>query len=186
MRLHPKLATLARRRMRNVTTSLVVGLAPTITVTHEPRNAIASSERTVPIVESLEQNDTLTTISLDHRTVAARVHWSSSASADFQILLVPETNHLYVGGGQVSAAINLAERLVVSQESPCLFWGFERRDRYVVEYGELECMLYDLQGQVLDRASVDPPYDVRHAAGGINFVSIVAGSTWLTLPGAGE
>lgn len=174
------------RRMRNVTTSLVVGLAPTITVRHEARNTIASAERSVPILESSEQNDTLTTISLDVGTVVAQVHWSSSASADFQILLVPETSHLYLGGGQVSGVINLKERRIVSQESPCLFWAFERRDRHIVEYGELECLLYDLQGQVLDRANVDPPYEVRHAAAGINFVSIVAGSTWLTLPGAGE
>ena len=172
--------------MQNVTTSFVVGLAPSITVTHEARNAIVPTERAGPILESSEDNDTLTTIALGRQNVVARVHWSSSASADFHILLVPETNHLFLGGGQVSGTINLSEGLIVSQESPCLFWAFERFDRYIVEYGELECLLYDLEGRVLDRALVDPPYEVRHAVGGINFVSIVAGSTWLTFPVAND
>lgn len=177
-------ATLGRQ-MRNVSTSVVVGREAKIIVTHEPRHVIAPAERTGAILESSQENDVLTTVSVDVVGAAAmtvRVHWNSSASGEFQALFVPETNFLYLGGGQVSGAVNLEQRIIVTQAAPVLFWSFERIDQYVVEFGELECQLYDLKGNVLDRAAVDPPYEVHRLSDAVHFVSIVAGSTWLTFP----
>ena len=171
--------------MPEVSTLLTVGLAPALTVSHQERHVLAPAERFGVILESERDNDVLTTVSVaavDADPVTIRIHWSSSAAADFHVLFVPETNLLFVGGGQISAAVDLSEMVVATQEAPLLFWSFERVDRYVVEYGELECLLYDLNGHVLDRASVDPPYEVHRLAHGIHFVSMVAGSTWLTFP----
>ena len=71
---------------------------------------------------------------------------------------------------------------IVQQNDIMLFWAFERRRDFILELGEVDCFLYDLNGNLLDEAPVDPPYEINETDGGINLISTVMGSQWLTFP----
>jgi hypothetical protein len=161
-----------------------VGSSPPLRFNHQARRELSSQESSGIVLESLEDNDTLTAITVGHAlsTSTVSVHWNSAASAEFGALYLPESNHLFVAAGQVSGVIDLTKASVVSIEYPFLFWSFERVSSFVAQYGELECLLYDSRGIVLDRAQVDPPYEVSRSPERLEFKSIVAGLTTLEFP----
>jgi len=168
--------------MRTLETIIDLGNGSAASISHEERRVVEPAAPGSLVISSPEQNNTLTSVAragLDFRVL---VHWSCSASSDFHVLLVPETRVLFIGAGQLAAVISIPGRELIRQAAPFLFWSFERLDECVVEYGELECRLYDLGGTMLGCAAVDPPYEVEHKPTGIRFNSIVAGPTWLHFP----
>lgn len=127
--------------------------------------------------------ETLTTITVGPHDRSRRVYvfWQPLVSrSSFDLLLVREI--LFLGGGPHSAVIDLATMSLRHQNEPTLFWSFERRSDFVLELGELECFLYSLDGRLVDRTDVDPPYEINETDSGLNLISIVAGSRWLRFP----
>lgn len=108
------------------------------------------------------------------------VHWTNEGDwCYFSVLYVSETKTLFVVAGYVVASIDLDFKEVKELNFPMLFWAFERKGNYVLELGELECRLYDLNGSLIDSTSVDPPYEFEEKINGIYFQSPVMGTTWL-------
>ncbi|KLU03478.1 hypothetical protein RISK_004482 [Rhodopirellula islandica] len=131
------------------------------------------------------ESDTLSTITIGPHENLRKIYvfWSLVTTGEhFDLLYVPDTQTLFVGGGSHSASIDTATMSIIQQNDITLFWAFERRRQFVLELGELECFLYDLHGKLIDEAPVDPPYEINETDGGINLVSIVVGSQWLTFP----
>ncbi len=128
---------------------------------------------------SAEKN-TLSTIKFDDY-LDIYIFWESFTSAtSVEVLYVPETGVMFIGAGTVSARISTKDSSLLDSDDVCLFWGFDRhKEKYVLETGELECFLYNLEGKKISTAVVDPPYETKILEKGINFESIVSGSTWL-------
>lgn len=126
-----------------------------------------------------KDNDTLSTITVnDYLTVY--VYWESfSYPKSFEVLYVPSTGVLFLGASTISAQINTKKSKLIGIEFPCLFWALERHENFVIEYGELECFLYDLEGKKISSADVDPPYEIEFTEQGIQFESTLVGKTWL-------
>ena len=166
-------------------TRISVG-AYTLLVDHHERAELDQSQRrdeAVLIVDSSTDPDTLTEINVigPDLSVDVAVHWTDYHQP-FQAMLIPETSVLFVGGGRVSAAVDLRSRKVVDQKHVCLFWAFELRPESVLEFGELESHLYSRGGHLLATVPVDPPYDVRDIDGGVEFTSEVMGTHVLRFP----
>lgn len=157
-----------------------------IRVSHDRcSNPVGRTEDGLLVRSASAESDTLTTITIGPHGNSRRIYvfWSLATTGEhFDLLYVPPTKTLFVGGGSHSAAINTDTMSIVRQNDITLFWTFERRRDFVLELGELECFLYDLQGNLIDEAPVDPPYEINETDGGINLVSIVVGSQWLTFP----
>ena len=129
--------------------------------------------------------DVLTCVTIGPHGTSRRVyvHWLPVTTNDtFDLLYVPATEMLFVGGGTVSATVDLQSMSLVHQNDVMLFWAFERRRDWVLELGELDCFLYDLTGNQIGAVPADPPYEISETDGGINVVSINAGSQWLDFP----
>ena len=113
--------------------------------------------------------------SKDIKTV---IYWSHfSDDADVSIHWSEAENVLFVGGGGVSAAIDLKNNEIIGINYPVLFWNWECINEYVLELGELECRLYLQNGNLVGKTAVDPPYDYEVTKDAIEFSSIVVGKT---------
>lgn len=138
------------------------------------------------------QPDVLTRVEIDAPGLSRRIFvaWSCTpwprnfgVPVSFEVLLIEETGTLFLGAASAVAAVGLSEMRPISQHHTREFWGFERKEGYVLELGELACFLYDLHGNVLGHAAVDPPYRTYETKEGIRFESGVAGARWLRYPG---
>lgn len=132
-----------------------------------------------------DDNNTLSTIVFnDYLTVY--VFWDSHpVGVSQEILFVSETGVLFIGCGSISARICTKTSRVLDTNDICLFWGLENLENYVLETGELECFLYSKSGDQISSAEVDPPYEMKMTEKGIEFESIVHGTTWLKYAGNG-
>lgn len=107
-------------------------------------------------------------------------HWDYFEVNSFGLIYIPETNVLFIGGGTLTVSLDLDNfRILNENYNDCMFWYFERYNDYVIEYGELDCFLYSLRGVLLDKCSVDPPYEVEKKQSGIKFLSPVYKEQWL-------
>lgn len=140
-----------------------------------------------------EESDVLTRVEIDAPGLSRRIFlaWSSPSwrrdmgmPVSFEVLLIEETFTLFLGAASVVAVVGLSDLRPISQHRTGEFWGFERKDGYVLEFGELDCFLYDLHGETLAHASVDPPYETYETYEGIRFESLVFGTQWLRYPDA--
>ena len=167
--------------MKSIETTTSFGGDQLLSIRHVERRELTSHERDGLVLESLEDNDILTEVEVrqDTQTDLIRVHWSTAASSEFHAMYVPETQRLFLGASEMIGVVDLDQNLIVLEEYPLLFWSLERLGDHVVIFGEIECLLCDLFGAVVDRAPVDPPYEIERTPEGILFQSIVAGSTSL-------
>lgn len=111
--------------------------------------------------------------------------WESKSfnfEKEFGLLYIPKTHKLFVGGGPYVIVVDLKlKQMVFAKTDFDLFWSFEEYSNHVIEYGETECCLYNLQGKPLARCPVDPPYTINKTNEAIIFTSPVYGVTKLDL-----
>ena len=93
---------------------------------------------------------------------------------------------VFIGASTLSATIQLEPLELLEYRQPALFWKFERRGRFVLEMGELECHLHSCQGQRLGTVPCDPPYDIEEVSRGVVVTSPVCGSQLLEYPSGDE
>lgn len=107
----------------------------------------------------------------------------STGLADFSVLWRPATRRLFLGGKRQSCVVNVDTGTVEHVFEHCLFWGFsDGRPGYVLETGELDCLLRRDDGEIVARTAVDPPWELHHEPDGYRFESMVMGSTFLRYP----
>jgi hypothetical protein len=91
--------------------------------------------------------------------VVAQTFWPSAGGFDPGLLLVPETETLFVGAGERLLAYRPGpfERL---WEDKCDmgFWGWRQHGEYVLMSAELELAAWNCFGQKLWSTSVEPPW----------------------------
>lgn len=128
-------------------------------------------------------NDIVSKIFIDG-TLLAQLHWANHYS--FELLYMPTSQVLFIGAGALSARIHVPTRTLIGQCHPLLFWGFNevQEQRYVLEQGEVECMLYRADGEMVARAPCDPPYALEVTEQGIKLSSDLFGEAWLEYPDA--
>ncbi len=157
-----------------------------ITVSHEPCSWFSTpADEIILLVAEQCTPNMLTRIDVTHAQwqYVVYVHWEHHTAAEWVGVLLDETTlTLFVGAGKLAASVDLRARQIVHQHTIDLFWHFERRGRFVVEFGELDYFLYDQNGALVDSAPVDPPYDYFDTPDGIRFESINYGSQWLKYP----
>ena len=132
------------------------------------------------IESNSNENNTLTTVTFNG-VLSIYIYWESHLSAaSFEVLYTPETGVLFIGCGNLSARVSIKESKLLDIDYVFLFWSLERHKNYILETGELECFLYNLNGEKISSTAVDPPYEIEILDEGIKFKSIVSGTTWLT------
>ncbi|NOZ41345.1 MAG: hypothetical protein GXP24_14130 [Planctomycetes bacterium] len=147
---------------------------------------VGRSEDGLLIKSNDSDADTLTRITIGPYGDSKRIYvfWSLVTTGEhFDLLYVATTKTLFIGSGSTSTIINIESMTLVNQNDVTLFWSYERRRNCVLELGELECFLYDLDGNLLGNVPADPPYDLKETERGINVVSPIYGSQWLEFPG---
>ncbi len=102
---------------------------------------------------------------------------------DITIQYIEDTRKLLVAGKRKSFVIDLIQHSVSDDFTHDLFWDITQLNNgYILETGELDCLLRDESGAILDRVPVDPPYETFFEDDGIRFESIVYGTTKLKYP----
>lgn len=102
-------------------------------------------------------------------------HFSSDAAINFH--WNENDLILFVGGGCVSAVIDVASNKVIDINYPDLFWGWKIHNSNILELGELECRLFSPTGKCIGSTCVDPPFEYVDTGRSIEFSSIVVGKT---------
>lgn len=78
------------------------------------------------------------------------------------VLLVPETDRLFVGAGERLLAYDLGTSKRLWEDSADTgFWSWARHDDVVVMSAELEIAAWDLEGRKLWSRFVEPPWEYR-------------------------
>jgi hypothetical protein len=102
---------------------------------------------------------------------------------DLTLLFIDNTNTLFIGGKRKSCSINIIEKVIDNEFEHYLFWDFDILDNgYVLETGELDCLLRNQKGVILNQVPVDPPWESFYDEDGIIFESIVYGKQFLKFP----
>lgn len=103
--------------------------------------------------------------------------------ADFNVLWRPKTGKLFLGGKRQSCVVDVATGTVEHVFEHCLFWHFsDGRPGYVLETGELDCLIRRDDGTIVAHAPVDPPWESHDEPDGYRFESLVHGTTHLRYP----
>ena len=77
------------------------------------------------------------------------------------VLIVPETDRLFIGAGSRMLAYDLTTRRrlwIEDAQEMMLFWGWLRRGQHVFAMGELELAVYGLDATPRFRIAADPPW----------------------------
>ncbi|MCH1925326.1 hypothetical protein L9G74_01740 [Shewanella sp. C32] len=158
---------------------LIVRNGADIDVSHQ--QGVKLTDEPILTLSAAGYNNIISTIYVNG-TPLARLHWANHYS--FELLYVPATQVLFVGAGSLSARIHLPTARVIGQCHPFLFWGFSQvhEQQYVLEQGEVECMLYRPDGEIITRAPCDPPYELDVTERGVKLTSDLFGETWLEFP----
>jgi hypothetical protein len=157
-----------------------------ISIAHEECSSFGTPAQNILLLKSSDDNlNTLTKLDINgtdlHRVIY--VHWHIGfGGEDFGVLLVEETNTLFIGAGSLSASVDLLEMKVVNQQDVMLFWSFKRVRNWVLELGEVECFLRSQSGAVLASVEVDPPYEYFETDKGIKIETNIYGTQWLHYP----
>lgn len=114
-----------------------------------------------------ENNTGVLTVSLGSATppllvvIAHDQRWYDGHEINVGVLLVPETDVLFVGAADEVVAYNLRSvRRLWRAEAESGFWGLARHGDTIVMQAELALVAWDLHGMRLWETFVEPPYDV--------------------------
>lgn len=82
------------------------------------------------------------------------------------VLLIPETELLFVGGGELLLAVDLKKRRELWEDVADVgFWSWRRHDDVVLMSAELELTAWTIRGEKLWSTFVEPPWSYSAAAG---------------------
>lgn len=95
-------------------------------------------------------------------------------------------NIIFIAGQTKSCTINMLTNKVENEFEHTLFWDFDEiREGFILESGEIDCLLRDKNGKIIDKAYVEPPYEMFEECDRIRFEfeSIIEGGrTYLNFP----
>lgn len=95
-------------------------------------------------------------------------------------------NIIFLGGKAQSCTVDMFTNTIGNEFKHCLFWDFsDLENGLILEYGELDCLLRNDLGEIIETTYVEPPYDVFYEEDQIRFEfeSVIAGGhTYLKLP----
>ncbi len=154
-----------------------------LSILHEPRTDFGPHGDALRLADDTGRPNVLTRLEISGRDRVVWLLWEDRGFDAFGLAYVRATDTLFVGAGRISATIHIESRRIVERNEPDVFWGHERVGTYVLELGELECILYDPAGCVIGHAPVDPPYEYEVEDDGIRFRSIVLGERYIRFPG---
>lgn len=93
----------------------------------------------------------------------------STAGFDPGVILIPETNRLFIGAGERLLAYDLeTPRRLWEDIADTGFWCWTRHDDTIVMSAELELAAWDLRGKKLWSTFVEPPWDYDVSDGTLN------------------
>lgn len=139
-----------------------------IEVRHEPCSSPRGSGLQGPFVAPNSEPNTLSVVRVGEARLD--VWWERhTCSLPPHVLLVPETSVLFVGAGTTVVAVKVPEMTRLLEDDVTLFWGFERVGECVLMLSEVDAALYSPTAEVLGRAPVEPPYEVRRMPDAIEF-----------------
>ena len=139
----------------------------------------------IVIIDEDVHPDTITTIRVRCKCATQIIYWSwrpESWYFPLSILFVEETETLFVGGGTLSAIVDVRTMRVIRKHKSLLFWSFQHTRNSVIELGEVECFLFRRDGELVGSADVDPPYEVIEHDSDVEFLSSIFGSQRITYP----
>jgi len=111
------------------------------------------------------------------------INGQSYGENDLAIKFLVSKEKILLAGKKRSCRINLSDGFIDNTFEHFLFWDFVLLDNgLILEQGEVDCLLRDQDGVIIDYAPVDPPYEVYYEEEGIKFESIVYGTTRLKYP----
>lgn len=92
--------------------------------------------------------------------VVAQTFWPSAGGFDPGVLLVPETETLFVGAGERLVAYRLGPFEQLWEDTCDMgFWKWTQHGNFVLMSAELELAAWNCLGQKLWSTSVEPPWD---------------------------
>lgn len=101
--------------------------------------------------------------------VAQRYQPASEGGFFPGVLLVPETDVLFIGAGERLLAYSLREpKRLWEDRADIGFWHWQRHDSVILMSAELELAAWDLQGKKLWTTFVEPPWEYRVESGVIH------------------
>ncbi|MBL4702894.1 MAG: hypothetical protein JKY54_00095 [Flavobacteriales bacterium] len=91
---------------------------------------------------------------------------------DLAILLIEETETLFIGGKSNSIVVDLIEGKTKDEFQHFLFWGFRisSNGQYILDEGETDCLLRDKSGKILNQVDVEPPYEAQDVENGVKYI----------------
>ncbi len=134
--------------------------------------------------DQIEKTNKLIEIVIDNQVlINFFINEDHYGECDIAIFSLSERIRILLAGKKKSCRINLLDGTVDNVFEHFLFWAFILLDNGLIfEQGELDCLLRDKEGNILDQVPVDPPYEVHYELDGIRFESIVYGTTKLIYP----
>lgn len=129
--------------------------------------------------DGIDEIDSLVTISFETNGQSKQIFFYCSINEfgqNFGLVFSPSSSNIFIGGGKLSAAVNIRSMEIIRETiNSCMFWRFEEINNHIVEFGEVECYLYALNGDLIDDCPVDPPYEYEVGVDKITFQSSVFG-----------
>lgn len=88
---------------------------------------------------------------------------------DLKILLPENSNTLFIGGKSKSTVVDLVEGIAKEEFNHFLFWNFTitPNQKYILDEGEINCLVRDFGGKIINEVSVEPPYESEYVEKGI-------------------
>lgn len=93
-------------------------------------------------------------------------------TAALTLMFIEETKCLFIGGNSTSVVINWAKNEVVELFNHSLFRAFSMTPnaQYILDEGETDCLLRNKHGKILNRVTVEPPYEAVYVSEGIKYI----------------
>lgn len=117
------------------------------------------------------------------RILCVRFDWCnlSTTEHEFAALIIPETDKLFFGSKFYYGIIDLKLKKIDVIENCTLFWNFEKHSNTIVVITELLALSLNLNGDVIDKVPIDPPFESKFFNDRIEFQSLVCGRQVLKL-----
>lgn len=138
---------------------------------------------------SLEVNSTFDKTTIIHtpvneEVVTLRIDWckyNNDEIDDFKSLKMPEDDYLWIACRFFWAIIDLKLLAIIKIEACLQFWAFEKHQNCIVVTTELEAISLNFRGATIDKAPIDPPWEMEEYKDKLIFTSPVYGKQTLLL-----
>jgi hypothetical protein len=73
-----------------------------------------------------------------------------------------ESHIIYIGAGKVIKTFDLLQKKIIFEKTYGMgFWGWTKKDNYILQYEEIDFGVFNLKGEQLWDTYVSPPYDIE-------------------------